>query len=74
MFPAQKTAFSRLLDGIDLALDLATLGEYGLEPVEPARQACRRIPADQEHACGDLFRSRRAASVWESGTEVLATV
>jgi len=33
----------RLLDGADLAIDFATLGEYGLEP-EPARE-CEARPS-----------------------------
>jgi hypothetical protein len=36
------TAFrERLLDGADVLIDFATLGEYGLEPVEPE---CRTEP------------------------------
>jgi hypothetical protein len=31
----------RLLDGADLVIDFATLGEYGLEP-EPVRECERR--------------------------------
>ena len=31
---------ARLLSGVDLAIDLATLGEYGLEPL-PAEAPCR---------------------------------
>ena len=34
----------RLLDGADLLVDFATLGEYGLEP-EPVRECERRPPA-----------------------------
>ena len=33
----------RLLDGADLLIDFATLGEYGLEP-EPVRE-CERRPS-----------------------------
>jgi hypothetical protein len=33
---------SRLADAIDLAIDFATLGEYGLEPIgAPATVECR---------------------------------
>jgi hypothetical protein len=42
---------ARLLSGIDLAIDLATLGEYGLEPL-PAEGPCQARPAH--------------ASVWEA--------
>ena len=38
---------ARLLSGIDLAIDLATLGEYGLEPL-PAEAPCRmRRPTER---------------------------
>lgn len=33
----------RLLDAADIAIDFATLGEYGLEPV-PSRDCERRTP------------------------------
>ncbi len=49
----------RLLDGADLLIDFATLGEYGLEPSAPAasppcrQRACRasRPTRDQERRC-----------------------
>jgi hypothetical protein len=54
----EKTTFTaRLTDAVDLIIDFATLGEYGLEPVaEPQRpceararaqsqRAARRVPA-----------------------------
>jgi hypothetical protein len=40
MFDSKKT-FSRLADAIDLAIDFATLGEYGLEPAEVAPTPCQ---------------------------------
>jgi hypothetical protein len=33
MFDTKKTSSDRIADAIDLAIDFATLGEYGLEPV-----------------------------------------
>jgi hypothetical protein len=39
MTRALTTFRERLLDGADLVIDFATLGEYGLEPVEAE---CRR--------------------------------
>jgi hypothetical protein len=44
----------RLADAADLIIDFATLGEYGLEPVDepqpvqcrPGRRRTRRLPAD----------------------------
>jgi hypothetical protein len=41
-----ETTKNRLADAIDLVIDFATLGEYGLEPVAHAAQPCetRRRP------------------------------
>lgn len=46
MFDTRKTFSSRAADAADLVIDFATLGEYGLEPVNPPAQACegRRRP------------------------------
>jgi hypothetical protein len=39
---ASKTNFSaRLADAVDLLLDFATLGEYGLEPVGRPAPSCQ---------------------------------
>ncbi len=41
MFDTKKTSSDRIADAIDLAIDFATLGEYGLEPVDqPASRPC----------------------------------
>jgi hypothetical protein len=40
MFDTRKTSSDRIANAIDLTLDFATLGEYGLEPVTPPRRAC----------------------------------
>jgi hypothetical protein len=46
MFDSRKT-FSRLADAIDLAIDFATLGEYGLE--SPRGRKCEsRGPSRRE--------------------------
>jgi hypothetical protein len=45
MFDQRRKLSTRLADAVDLAIDLATLGEYGLEPVEPARCGRRGRPA-----------------------------
>ena len=37
----------RLLDAADLAIDFATLGEYGLEPVATESPVCRVKPCGQ---------------------------
>jgi len=40
MFDSKQTLTERLSDAVDLAIDFATLGEYGLEPVDAAAKAC----------------------------------
>jgi hypothetical protein len=43
MFGSKKSFVARLADAVDLAIDFATLGEYGLEPAEePQRCEARR--------------------------------
>jgi hypothetical protein len=55
MFDSKMTFTERLTDAVDLLIDFATLGEYGLEPVggRAARCESRRRPAappDRRHA------------------------
>jgi len=47
MFDSKTSTTGRLTDAVDLVIDFATLGEYGLEPVNPTRPSCetRRRPA-----------------------------
>jgi hypothetical protein len=52
MFDSKKSFPGRLTDAVDLLIDFATLGEYGLEPVG-------RTP----HPCGDPSRQRRIRGV-----------
>jgi len=40
MFDSKQTLTGRLADAIDLVIDFATLGEYGLEPTGPV-PACQ---------------------------------
>jgi hypothetical protein len=40
MFDSRKTHSSRVADAIDLAIDFATLGEYGLEEVQQRPLPC----------------------------------
>lgn len=40
MFDSRKTIAGRLTDAVDLMIDFATLGEYGLEPVRPPARGC----------------------------------
>jgi hypothetical protein len=35
MFDSKQTLTEQLTDAADLLIDFATLGEYGLEPVDP---------------------------------------
>jgi hypothetical protein len=47
MFDCKQTLTGRLTDAVDLLIDFATLGEYGLEPVGRTSSSCgtRRRPA-----------------------------
>jgi hypothetical protein len=41
MFDSKQTLTGRLTDTVDLVLDFATLGEYGLEPAAgPSTRSC----------------------------------
>jgi hypothetical protein len=40
MFDSRKTLSYRVTDAIDLAIDFATLGEYGFEEVDRRSLAC----------------------------------
>ncbi len=40
MFETKTTLTDRMTDAVDLIIDFATLGEYGLEPVGPAPRSC----------------------------------
>jgi len=40
MFDSKQTLTDRLADAIDLTIDFATLGEYGLERVEATPRPC----------------------------------
>jgi hypothetical protein len=42
MFYSKTTLTARLTDAIDLLIDFATLGEYGLEPAGRAPEPCER--------------------------------
>ena len=61
MFASRKSIAERMADAVDLAIDFATLGEYGLEP------------AEEEPPCERRARSRReAAFAWPARTDRLA--
>jgi hypothetical protein len=55
MFDSKTKITHRLTDAADLLIDFATLGEYGLEPVERTRQGCADRPVQ-------TLRSARGAT------------
>jgi hypothetical protein len=62
MFDSTKTSAGRLADAVDLVIDFATLGEYGLEPVDsPARP------------CEGRRRSPRSTGSWAAAVDRFAT-
>jgi hypothetical protein len=66
MFDTKKTSVTdRLADAADLAIDFATLGEYGLEPVEAPSRPCeiRHRPAGRTRSTG----------TWRSAIDRFAT-
>jgi len=55
MFDTKKTSVTgRLADAADLAIDFATLGEYGLEPLSSPARPCesRRRTASRPRSTG----------------------
>jgi hypothetical protein len=40
MFDYKQTLTTRLTDAVDLLMDFATLGEYGLEPLDQTPPSC----------------------------------
>ena len=61
MFASRKTLAARMADAMDLAIDFATLGEYGLEPVEE-RPCERRARARRDLPVAASARAERLAS------------
>jgi hypothetical protein len=65
MFETKKTSFThQMADAVDLTIDFATLGEYGLEPVEPPVRAC-----EGRHRGA----SPRSTGAWRSAIDRFAT-
>lgn len=60
MFDSKQTLTNRLADAVDLAIDFATLGEYGLEPVGSTPRGCEgaRSRGPQESFSEALFPLR----------------
>jgi len=66
MFDTTKTSVTdRLADAADLAIDFATLGEYGLELVEPPARPC-----ESRQRSG---ARRRSSGSWSSAIDRFAT-
>ena len=63
MFDSKTNISERLANAVDLLIDFATLGEYGLEPVDPPAQPCegRRRSAN-----------RRSTGTWVSAIDRFA--
>jgi len=59
MFSSTTKPHRRLTDAVDLLIDFATLGEYGLEPVGRTRQDCAD-PAPAPRARGRTAARREA--------------
>ncbi|HXS46014.1 MAG TPA: hypothetical protein VN756_00960 [Solirubrobacterales bacterium] len=60
MFDTKKNLGGHLVDAVDLTIDFATLGEYGLEPVDRPTPACegrRRVG------------TRRSTGSWSSAID-----
>lgn len=65
MFATKKNSSDRIADAIDLAIDFATLGEYGLEPVD---QLTAR-PCEGRRRAG----TPRSTGSWRSAIDRFAT-
>jgi hypothetical protein len=55
MFDSRKEIGDRMVDAVDLVIDFATLGEYGLEPVDLPPRSCegrRRSAAPRRRSTG----------------------
>jgi hypothetical protein len=65
MFDSRKEISERALDAVDLVIDFATLGEYGLEPVETPTRPC-----ETRHRIGS---PRRSTGSWMSAIDRFAT-
>lgn len=64
MFDTKKSLSTHVADATDLMIDFATLGEYGLEPVElPAK------PCEGRRRVGSM---RRSTGTWNSAIDRFA--
>ena len=68
MFDSKTNITDRLTDAVDLMIDFATLGEYGLEPVGRTRQGCADpAPQVKTVATRAIHRSGHCNLLQESG-------
>jgi hypothetical protein len=63
MFDSKRKLTARLADAVDLAIDFATLGEYGLEPVATAPPCAPRRHGSGSGARFAADRPRQLARV-----------
>lgn len=63
MFDSRKTYSDKTLDAADLVIDFATLGEYGLEPVDTQARPC-----ESRRRMGN----RRSTGAWASAVNRFA--
>lgn len=64
MFDSRKDLSDRMVNAVDLAIDFATLGEYGLEPVDPPARPCE--------ARRRIGTSRRSTGAWNAAIDRFA--
>jgi len=64
MFDSKQTLTGRVTDTVDLLIDFATLGEYGLEPVGHPAKPCEA--RQRTHA-------RRSTGAWAGAIDRFAT-
>lgn len=57
MFDSRKTFSDKAVDAADLVIDFATLGEYGLEPIDPPTRPCEGR---------QRLRAPRSTGTWSS--------
>jgi hypothetical protein len=64
MFESKTPLRNRLMETIDLVVDFATLGEYGLEPLDGAETACagERCELDGRRAGWEAIATHRRGS------------
>ena len=65
MSPVAETLVARLMSGLDLLIDFATLGEYGLDELHADGPGCERIGRTR---VAPLTRRGGAPTGWEALT------